>query len=147
MDTKHSMPWRQILQHRVIIEPWMPFSHPSKGKISTSNQVEFYQKMNSLACPESLEQCRGDDLGGVPRAGQDAGWRPRESHSLSAERPAPAGRAGCASGRLTTPPRRAGAGRRRRNPSTVVWPKAGWSRQERQRRRTGVTSATTMTDQ
>jgi hypothetical protein len=34
----------------------MPFSHPSEGKISTSNQVEFYQKMNPLACPESLEQ-------------------------------------------------------------------------------------------
>jgi hypothetical protein len=34
----------------------MPFPHPPKGKISTSNQVEFYQKMNPLACPESLEQ-------------------------------------------------------------------------------------------
>jgi hypothetical protein len=56
MDTKHSTPWRQILRHRVAIEPWMPFSHPSKGRISTSNQVEFYQKMNPLACPESLEQ-------------------------------------------------------------------------------------------
>jgi hypothetical protein len=56
MDTKRSTPWRQILRHRVVIEPWMPFSHPSKGKISTSNQVEFYQKMNPLACPESLKQ-------------------------------------------------------------------------------------------
>jgi hypothetical protein len=34
----------------------MLFSHPSKGKIRTSNQVEFYQKMNPLACPESFEQ-------------------------------------------------------------------------------------------
>jgi hypothetical protein len=34
----------------------MPLSHPSKGKIRTSNQIELYQKMNPLACPEGLEQ-------------------------------------------------------------------------------------------
>jgi hypothetical protein len=56
MDTKRSTPWRQLLGHRVVIKPWMPLSHPFKGKIFTSNQVEFYQKMNPLACPESLEQ-------------------------------------------------------------------------------------------
>jgi cytochrome c5 len=33
--------------------------------------------------------CRGDDLGGAPRAGQYAGWRPRKSHGLSVRRPAP----------------------------------------------------------
>jgi hypothetical protein len=32
------------------------------GKIRTSNQIEFYQKMNPLACPESLEQ-----LSKIPR--------------------------------------------------------------------------------
>jgi hypothetical protein len=40
----------------------MPLSHPPKGKIHTSNQIEFYQKMNPLACPESLEQ-----LSKIPR--------------------------------------------------------------------------------
>jgi hypothetical protein len=34
----------------------MPLSHPSKGKVSSSNQIEFYQKVNPLARPESLEQ-------------------------------------------------------------------------------------------
>jgi hypothetical protein len=33
----------------------MPLLHPSKGKIRTSNQVELYQEMNPLACPEGLE--------------------------------------------------------------------------------------------
>jgi hypothetical protein len=33
----------------------MPLSHPSKGKIRASNQVELYQEMNLLACPEGLE--------------------------------------------------------------------------------------------
>jgi hypothetical protein len=40
----------------------MPLSHPSKGKIRTSNQIELYQKMNPLACPEGLEQ-----LSKIPR--------------------------------------------------------------------------------
>jgi hypothetical protein len=34
----------------------MPFPHPSKGNIRTSNQIELYQKMNPLACPDGLEQ-------------------------------------------------------------------------------------------
>jgi hypothetical protein len=34
----------------------MPFLHPLKGKIRTSNQIELYQKMNPLACSEGLEQ-------------------------------------------------------------------------------------------
>jgi hypothetical protein len=33
----------------------MPLLHPSKGKIRTNNQVELYQEMNPLACPEGLE--------------------------------------------------------------------------------------------
>jgi hypothetical protein len=40
----------------------MPFLHPSKGKIRTNNQIELYQKMNPLACPEGLEQ-----LSKIPR--------------------------------------------------------------------------------
>jgi hypothetical protein len=34
----------------------MPLSYPSKGKISTSYQVQLYQMMNSLARPENVEQ-------------------------------------------------------------------------------------------
>jgi hypothetical protein len=34
----------------------MPLSHPFVGKIRTSNQIELYQKMNPLACPEGLEE-------------------------------------------------------------------------------------------
>jgi hypothetical protein len=56
MNPKRRTPWRQILRHRVIIESWMTFLHPSEGKISTSNQVELSQKMDPLACPESLKQ-------------------------------------------------------------------------------------------
>jgi hypothetical protein len=56
MNTKRRTPWRQVLRHRVIIEPRIPLSHPSEGKISTSDQIEFYQKMNPLARPEGLEQ-------------------------------------------------------------------------------------------
>jgi hypothetical protein len=33
--------------------------------------------------------CRGDDLGGAPRARQYAGWRPRSPHSFIMRRPAP----------------------------------------------------------
>jgi hypothetical protein len=40
----------------------MPLPHLSKGKIRTSNQIELYQKMNALACPEGLEQ-----LSKIPR--------------------------------------------------------------------------------
>jgi hypothetical protein len=56
-------------------------------------------------------------------------------------------RAGCAGSRLATPPRRTGAGRWRQGLSTVVWPKLGRPRQERQGCRTGVTSATATTSQ
>jgi hypothetical protein len=34
-------------------------------------------------------ECRGDDLGGAPRAGQYAGWRPRSPRGFSMRRPAP----------------------------------------------------------
>jgi hypothetical protein len=34
----------------------MPLSHPSKSKVSTSNQVQFYKEVNPLARPESFEQ-------------------------------------------------------------------------------------------
>jgi hypothetical protein len=71
----------------------------------------------------------------------------QESLRFPYEKTGSARRAGCASSQLATPPGRAGAGRWRQNLSTVAWPKAGWSRQERQRRRTGVSSATTTTNQ
>jgi hypothetical protein len=34
----------------------MPLWHPSEGKVITSDQIEFYQKMNPLAHLEGLEQ-------------------------------------------------------------------------------------------
>jgi hypothetical protein len=34
----------------------MPLLYPSKGKISTSDQVHLYQMMNSLARPKNVEQ-------------------------------------------------------------------------------------------
>jgi hypothetical protein len=42
-----------------------------------------------LAQPALRTECRGDDLGGAPRAGQYAGWRPRSPHGFSTRRPAP----------------------------------------------------------
>jgi hypothetical protein len=56
-------------------------------------------------------------------------------------------RAGCARSRLTTPPRRTGAGRWRQNFPTAVSPKAERPRQDRQGRKTEVTSATTASNQ
>jgi hypothetical protein len=44
-------------------------------------------KVTHIARPGSA--CRGDDLGGAPRAGQYAGWHPRKSHGFSTRRPAP----------------------------------------------------------
>jgi hypothetical protein len=35
------------------------------------------------------EDCRGDDLGGAPRAGQYAGWHPRNPRGFGTRRPAP----------------------------------------------------------
>jgi hypothetical protein len=35
------------------------------------------------------QKCRGDDLGGTPRAGQYVGWHPRSPHGFSMRRPAP----------------------------------------------------------
>jgi hypothetical protein len=43
----------------------MPLSHPSMGKIHTSNQIELYQKMNPLACLEGLEQLSTVGCGGA----------------------------------------------------------------------------------
>jgi hypothetical protein len=71
----------------------------------------------------------------------------QESPRLQHEKTGSTRRAGCASSRLATPPRRTGAGRWRQSFPTVVWPKVGWPRQERQGRRTGVTSATTTSSQ
>jgi hypothetical protein len=71
----------------------------------------------------------------------------QESPRLQHEKTGSARRAGCASGRLATPLRGTGAGRWRQSLSTVDWPKAGRSQQERQGRRTGVTSATTTSSQ
>jgi hypothetical protein len=34
----------------------MLLSYPSKGKISTCHQVQLYQTINALACPENIEQ-------------------------------------------------------------------------------------------
>jgi hypothetical protein len=34
----------------------VPLSYPSKGEISTSHQVQFYQTMNVSACSENIEQ-------------------------------------------------------------------------------------------
>jgi hypothetical protein len=39
--------------------------------------------------PRPLCKCRGDDLGGAPRAGQYAGWRPRNPRGFGTRRPAP----------------------------------------------------------
>jgi hypothetical protein len=71
----------------------------------------------------------------------------QESPRLQHEKTGSAKRAGCASSRLATPPRRTGSGRCRQSFPIVVWPKEGWPRQEQQGRRTGVTSATTKSSQ
>jgi hypothetical protein len=39
MDLQRCASWRQTQRHGSIIQPWMPLSYPSKGKISTSYQV------------------------------------------------------------------------------------------------------------
>jgi hypothetical protein len=33
----------------------VPLSYPSKGEISTSHQVQFYQMMNASACSKNIE--------------------------------------------------------------------------------------------
>jgi hypothetical protein len=50
--------------------------------------------------------------------------------------------ASCASSRLATPPRRARAGEDDKTPPTAASPKEAWPRQDRQRRGTGMTQAT-----
>jgi hypothetical protein len=77
----------------------------------------------------------------MPRAKLNAGWRPRSLHDLSTRRPAPSeGPAVPAAGwrlhRGEPEP-----GDEDESLPTAVSPKVGWPRQERQRSRTGVTSA------
>jgi hypothetical protein len=79
----------------------------------------------------------------MPRAELSDGWRPRNLHGPKIRRPAlPKGPAAPAAGwRL----HRGGPepGDEDKSPPTAISPKVGWPRQERQRQRTGVTSATT----
>jgi hypothetical protein len=56
MNLQHRTPWRQTQRHGTIIKPWVPLSYPSKGEISTSHQVLFYQTMNASACSGNIEQ-------------------------------------------------------------------------------------------
>jgi hypothetical protein len=78
----------------------------------------------------------------MPRAELNAGWRPRSLHNLSTRRPAPSeGPAALAAGwrlhRGEPEP-----GDEDKSLPTAVSPKVGWPRQERQRSRMVVTSAT-----
>jgi hypothetical protein len=79
----------------------------------------------------------------MPRAEQYAGWRPRSPHGSKMRRPAPPeGPAAPAAGwrlRRGEPE----PGDEDKSLLTAVLPKVGWPRQERQRQRTGVTSAMT----
>jgi hypothetical protein len=56
MNSQRRTPWWQTQRHGTIIKPWVPLPYPSKGKISTSHQVQFYQTMNASPCPENIEQ-------------------------------------------------------------------------------------------
>jgi hypothetical protein len=83
----------------------------------------------------------------MPRAELSAAWRPRSLHGSRMRRPAPSeGPAAPAAGwrlhRGEPEP-----GDKDKNPPTAVPPKVAWSRQDRQRQRTGVTNATTGLDQ
>jgi hypothetical protein len=95
----------------------------------------------------SMEHCRGDDFGGMPRAALSAGWRPRSLHGVKQGRPALAkGPAAPAAGwrlhRGEPEP-----GDEDKIPPTAVLPKVVWPRQDRQRRRMEVTHATPGLDQ
>jgi hypothetical protein len=79
----------------------------------------------------------------MPQAELNACWHPRSLHNLSTRRPAPSKGlvAPAASWRLHQGELE--PGKEDKSLPTVVSPKVGWPRQERQRPRTGVTSATT----
>jgi hypothetical protein len=79
----------------------------------------------------------------MPRAELNAGWRPRSLHNLSTRRLALSeGPAALATGwRLHRGEPE--LGEEDKSLPTAVSPKVGWPRQERQRLRTGVMSATT----
>jgi hypothetical protein len=83
----------------------------------------------------------------MPRAELNAGWCPRSLHNLSTRRPAPSeGLATSAAGwRLHRGEPKLGEEDKRL--PTAASPKVGWPRQERQRPRMGVTSATTSLSQ
>jgi hypothetical protein len=76
----------------------------------------------------------------MPQAELNVGWCPRSLHGFSTRRPAPS--EGPAAGwRLHQGEPEPGD--EDKSSPTAVLPKVGWPRQERQRPRTGVTSATT----
>jgi hypothetical protein len=97
--------------------------------------------------PDAKPVCRGDDLRGMPHAELFVGWRPRSLHGSKTGRPAPPGAPAVPAAGWRFHRGRPEPGDEDKSPPTAVSPKVGWPRQERQRPRTGVTSATTKSNQ
>jgi hypothetical protein len=91
--------------------------------------------------------CHGDDLWGMPCAELFAGWHPRSLHGSKTRRPAPPGGPAVPTAGWRFHCGRPEPGDEDKSPPTVVSPKVGWPRQERQGLRMGVTSATTKSSQ
>jgi hypothetical protein len=53
------------------------------------DKMHYVLRMRFANPSNNKAECRGDDLGGAPRAGQYAGWRPRSPHGFNTRRPAP----------------------------------------------------------
>jgi hypothetical protein len=79
----------------------------------------------------------------MPRAELNVGWRPRSPHGSRMRRPAPPEGPAAPAASWRFHRGEPEPGDEDKSPPTAISPKVGWARQERQRPRTGVTSATT----
>jgi hypothetical protein len=79
----------------------------------------------------------------MPQAELSTGWRPRNLHDSRMRRPTPPGGPAALAAGWRLHRGKPEPGDEDKCPPTAVSPKVGWPRQERQRQRTGVTSATT----
>jgi hypothetical protein len=153
--------------YRKFVEGFSSIAHPLTQLLKKDKKLEWTEKCEQsfqvlkkrlvsapiLTMPDITKSfdiycdCHGDDFRGMPRAALSAGWCPRNLHGAKSKGPALAkGPAAPAAGwRLHRGEPE--LGKDDRAFLTVASPKVAWPRQDRQRRRTGVTPATPGLDQ
>jgi hypothetical protein len=120
---------------------------PKGDELSYVLHIHFPTTNNIAEYEALLHGVRGDDLWGMPRAELFASWCPRSLHGSKTRRPAPPRGPAVTTAGWRFHRGRLEPGDEDKSPPTAVLLKVGLPRQEQQRPRTGVTSATTKSSQ